>query len=147
MSNTETTNVGSVDVVESDDQLLDFTQRTRKALIEKFTRNGMPGDVKEASVILGALADIDRQVIGKKRLKIDEEAMRGGAAIAFNVAQVLRGITNKPTTDGIESNRSTPVLGSEIPDPALIPGETDIAPIQVDYDTFQAQVQESRSTI
>lgn len=123
----------------SEDQVLAYTQHKRKAIVQELTKTGaVPEDNSSRNMLLQALDGMDRAALTSKRIK-SEEKNGGMAGAASLVAALLTQVTGKKlTSDIIDPNRPTPLLGQDVPPPQLVPGETEINPRQLDYDTFMA---------
>jgi hypothetical protein len=104
----------------------------------------LPEDTKETSQVLAALDGMDRNAIGRKRVKIDEAATKTIGGMTGLVAEMLKnardisffqagGATNPGVT------RVAPELGSDVPEPVLVEGELAQSPLQMSFETFQAQ--------
>lgn len=132
----------NVIVVSVEDQDMDFSNGVRKQLIGKIIEKGIPvDDTKQCGILLQALDGIDRQALGKKRIKVEEDAGKSAAGMASAIADLLRqqqtGITASQAPVG---SKPPPMLGSEVPPPVLIEGETSVVASQLDYDSFTSKM-------
>lgn len=128
-----------------EDQVLDYTQQQRRFVIDKLTGNGahLPDDTKDVNLILGALDGMDRNALGRKRIRVEEQANKTGSAMTGLVAEMLKrskdvaffqqGATNPGVT------RVAPELGSDVPEPELVEGELSQSPLQMTFEAFQSQ--------
>ena len=132
--------MSSQEVIDLDDQVLDFVQGKRREMVDKLTEQGVPTDKDGGYLLLSALKDMSTTALGKKRIKTDEKIGANQAAAAGLIAQVLsKTRTLKPyEVDGGVADRVAPELGGDLPTPELIPGEMDTNPPQLSYDTFMA---------
>lgn len=123
----------------SEDQALAFTQGHRRAVVRELTRNcALPSDADERKLLLAALDGMDRTTLTVKRIKSDEKVggeMAGAAGAVANLLSQLSSRSNKRTA-GIEGSDQPPALDRTVPDPTLVPGETDVNPGQLTYDSF-----------
>lgn len=137
-------------VVETEDQDLQFAQGVRKKLVGDLTKTGMPQDKESRMILLQALDGMDRSALGRKRIKVEEDAGKNQAQFSGVIADLLR--QQNPNAAVIASqasgavSRPAPVLGSEVPDPILVEGETSTANSQLTYDSFISKMQPEGST-
>lgn len=121
------------------DKVMSQTQQMRLRIINKLTESarGLPEDVKEQVTLLKAIDGLDKAATTRSRLKIEAEAAKSGAEEARNTAQILRELKGQMFAQSpMGGRREEPVLGSDIPDPILKPGETDIGVSGMTYDAF-----------
>jgi hypothetical protein len=135
--------VQNIEVIESDDQVLSYTQRKRQQIVtEMMGTNGEKLKNLERGdkmVLLQALDGLDRSALGKKRLKTDEKTAASAQAAAALIAKVLTapGVSQAGTAN--VPRAAIPSLPTDIPDPMLVPGEIATDAPQMDVDTFMAQ--------
>jgi hypothetical protein len=125
----------------NEDEVLAYTQNLRVRIIKEVTKGGVvPDDRSAQSLLMNQLDSLERTALTSKRIKADEAAAETGAGAAALIAKLLSqaGSGRREETDIIEA-RVVPVLGSDVPEPVLVPGETEIAPGQLDYDSFMAK--------
>lgn len=135
--------VSSSQMIDDDDQILQFTQGKRQEIVSKLTAKGIPtDDSKQMQALLATLDGMDRVALGKKRIKADEGLAGANQAMA---AGVIATLLQRAGSAGVRPfevldapPRTPPVLGSEIPDPVLVKGETDTVTQQMSYEAFQA---------
>lgn len=143
----------SADIPENtltEDQVLAYTQGKRKFIVDTLLKdNKIPGDRAELTLLVQSLDGMDRAALTNKRIKADEKASEATAGSAAAIAKLLtelggrqKNFHNDDVTD--LTPREAPVLGSHIPDPVLVPGETDVSSPQLDFESFTARFQ-SRS--
>ena len=74
-----------------DDLDLDYAKDIRKRLIEAtFKDKKVPVDNTEAKILLDSLTALERVAIAKKRIKTDNEKNQSMAAVAIELARVIR---------------------------------------------------------
>jgi len=127
-------------------QLLDVdvvmlnSQKLRLQIINKLTETarGLPEDVKEQVTLLKAIDGMDKAVATKRRLGIEEQAAKTADEDARNSAEILRALKGQMFAQAnvVDPNRPAPVLGSEVPEPILKPGETEIGTANMNYESF-----------
>lgn len=74
----------------TDDDILRFTQATRKRLVDKIVEDGLPSDNKDRMVLLTALADMDRTALGNKKIGAAESIAEADRIAASAIAQINR---------------------------------------------------------
>jgi len=127
----------------TDDQVLVYTQHTRKQIVQTLMKNNqVPTDRSEQSLLVAALDGMDRAALGNKRIKADEKTAQGISGAASVVANLLNQIGSMTKQSLVIDNLvpvEPPLLGREIPDPVLVPGELDTNCPQLDYASFVSQ--------
>lgn len=133
-------------VVMNDDQVLAFTQGIRVKAIGTLTQRGaVPEENSDRNFLINMLDGLDRQALGNKRLKVDEQTNNGMVNAANLVAHLLNTVTGVKRLDNeVIEGHVTPVLGNEVPTPQLVPGETEVNPGQLDYNSFITNVRRER---
>lgn len=115
---------------------LAFTQEVRRRLVNKLTENNsVPTETKEQAILLNALADMDRQALGVKKIKSDEGLGNKQVAAASILAQLFTDPNLKNIGHGQRSD-AIPVLDESIVPSAIADGELDTVPSNESYDTF-----------
>lgn len=127
----------------SEDQVLAYTQTKRKAIVQELTKSGaVPEDNSSRNMLLQALDGMDRAALTSKRIKAEEKGNSALAGAAGIVAAMLNQVSGKRLVsmeDPVDvESRPAPALGMDVPPPQLVPGETEINPGQLDFDTFVA---------
>lgn len=124
----------------SEDQIMVYTHGIRKNIVTKMMENGnVPGDTKDIQTLAGVLNDMDRTAISVKRIKSDEQGTNamvfGGAAL---VAKLLMGLNTKNVAVDNTNipNYKPPVLGNDLPQQPIIPGEMDVGTSTINYEEF-----------
>jgi hypothetical protein len=127
----ENSNVFDLD----DSARLNKTLKIRETIMDDLMSNGVPTDKEDRSFLISMMDSIDRTVLGKARIKSDEQANKSQQEATDIVAKVLSSLSgvNSP------SNKRTqmPVLLESDYKLDLVPGETDIGMQSLDLDTFQ----------
>ena len=122
-----------------EDEVLAYTQSKRKEIVEHLTKDKkIPEDGSSRDMLLRALDGLDKAAFGKKRLQADERNNGNMAAMMAKLLTHLSSNKNLPPADVIDNGAPPPALGSDIPNPVLVPGETEVSAPQMDYDTFMA---------
>lgn len=122
-----------------DDKALAYTLDARMTLAKKvFALDPTQLDSKDISNALKALDGIDKQVINKKRLVLEDKANDIHAKSAKLLAEVLRGVGQKHPYRVDDSDREPPELPDDFPAPSLNPGETSQIPLQSSVEEFMA---------
>jgi hypothetical protein len=124
------------------DQDLEFVRNKRVEVINHLTKKGVPEDTESISLLLGALNDMDRTSIGKKRIKVESSAV----AVNKQAADLIANIYNRPDSKTIgleileEMTGSIPSTQGRLPEVTLLEGEMAVGATQLDYDAFMRRV-------
>lgn len=124
------------------DQDLEFVRNKRVKVINHLTKKGVPEDTESISLLLGALNDMDRTSIGKKRIKVESSAV----AVNKQAADLIANIYGRPgsKTIGLEVlediTGTIPNVDGMLPDVTLLEGEMAVGASQLDYDAFMRRV-------
>lgn len=124
-----------------DDQVLAYTQSVRKNIVTELTKGkAFPQDKGEQILLMQALDGMDRAALTNKRIKSDEKTQNDVAGAASMIAQMLSqmgGMVQMPkVNDDNVVDVEPKMLTEEIPEPVLVPGETEINSPQLDYNSF-----------
>jgi hypothetical protein len=127
---------------DADEAVLDYTQGMRKQIVGVLAKNlENLADPKIVGTISQVLDGMDRQALGKMKLRVEEQQVMNQEGMAANIAEILRqmgsGGHNFQAAEPVP--REVPKLGSDVPDPVLVEGEVATTPIQQDFDSFHAQ--------
>jgi len=128
-----------------EDQVLDYTQQQRRFVVDQLTGNGtkIPTDTKDVNLVLSALDGMDRNALGRKRIRVEEQANKNGSVMTGLVTEMLkrskdvRFFQQGATTPG--ATRVAPELGSDVPEPVVVEGELSQSPLQMSFEAFQSQ--------
>ena len=118
---------------------MQFVRDVRKQLIGDLMKDGVPKDIKEQSVLLTALTDMDRSAIARLRIKSDDNNTDKMASAALVVAEVLR--KTKPRefqAIEIDDNREIPMLPASIPSGTYNEGLMQQGTNNTTFDEFMA---------
>lgn len=124
------------------DQDLEFVRGKRIAVINQLTKKGIPEDTETVSLLLGALNDMDRTSIGKKRIKVESSAV----AVNKAAADLIANIYNRPDSKTIGTVTDSYTVGSipniddRLPMVTVLDGEMSVGSVQIDYDTFMKRL-------
>lgn len=116
------------DVAEmTDDDIMNFTQGTRKAFVSHLIENKFPDDPKDQHVLLTALADMDRAALGNKRIGANEKQAAADKLVAQAIGQISNhfGSTNPFEAEGDQGDLPDADM-SRLPSANPVPGETDV---------------------
>ena len=125
------------------DQDLEFSRSKRISVINHLTAKGVPDDDNRISLLLGALNDMDRTSLGKKRIKVDSDTNASNKQAADLIASIF----NKPDSKKLGMAALDGTLGKipdqniPLPNVEVLPGEMAVNPPQLDYDTFMGSGQ------
>ena len=120
------------------DQDLEFSRSKRISVINHLTAKGVPDDDNRIALLLGALNDMDRTSLGKKRIKVDSDT----TASNRQAADLIASIFNKPDSKKLGMMELDGIVGKipdqnvTLPNVEILPGEMAVNPPQLDYDTF-----------
>lgn len=141
-------------VLSEEERALAYTQGKRKALVEQLLPDSSkPSDPKDTQLALQALSDMDRVSLGKMRLHIEEKAIHDNAAQRDLIAKVLDAGGNRIRqrfkegdvldAEDIAAQRPVPSLGTEVPPPVLVEGETSVGSSVESLDQFMTRAQQA----
>jgi hypothetical protein len=117
----------------TDDDVLRFTQSTRKQFLDNLLKAGFPESVKEQQVFLMAMSDMDRTALGNKRIGANEKQAAADVLVAKAIAQIS---TQCGSGNPFENSRTgeLPQLKSELlPEANAAPGETNVGLCEENY--------------
>lgn len=125
----------------TDDEILNYTKGVRVSIVKDLTRTGtVPADNANKALLMTALKDLDQQAINKKRLVIEEKGADNSSLI---VATLLRQVDKKSVFRQVPGEAGSKVidvtamvLPDDIETPKALPGEGDVNPPQMDYESF-----------
>lgn len=125
---------------ENDDENLKITQRARMLLVNTNLKDDRLGDPKFQAQLNKSLDAIDKQILTRKRLDIENRNANTNEANKDLVAAMLSQMAtpNVLAAKVVDPNRKIPELGPDIPPPVLVDGETAIGVANMDYETFMA---------
>lgn len=110
----------------SDDQIIQFTQSKRKAFVDYLLFEGMPEETNQQTVLLTALADMDRTALGNKRIGSSEKQTAADALVARAISQLSMQLgTRNPFQENGEKGEPK-VETDKLPEISTVPGELDV---------------------
>jgi hypothetical protein len=125
------------------DQVLAFTQKRRVKVINAISKNlSNIEDPAMFSALFKGLGDMDKAVVQRRRVGIEEESAKTDAESARDHAELLRAITHKAfqVPIGESGVRAAPTLPPELGEVELVPGETDQGTHEMSYDGFAKEI-------
>jgi hypothetical protein len=125
----------------TDDDIIRFTQKQRKALVDVIIEKGIPEIDSDRAMLLTALADMDRTALGNKRIGAAEKLAESDRLVADAIVKLN---ARFGSSNPFEGNESSILEGSlirnpeldKLPEPKPVPGETDIGISDMKYDEF-----------
>lgn len=127
--------------IDQNDLDLEYVRQKRKQIIDGLTANGVPGDNDKVQILLGALSDMDRTSLSKKKIKVDKDVGNNQAQAMELIATMFS--DNRIKKYGVSeslTNRELPLLSNDIPEPTLVEGETSQQAELENYDSFMARI-------
>lgn len=127
----------------TDDNILRFTQKQRKALEAELLKNGWPKDTDTQEQLMTLWNDMDRQALGNKRIGAAEKLADSDKYVASVIADVVKKFgSNIPYENGntlgtgllieqyVESEQS------KLPKAEPVPGEMGIGTANMNFGDF-----------
>lgn len=127
-----------------DDFILRYTQRKRKAFIDELTKAGFPDDEKKQTIMLTALADMDRAALGNKRIGANERLAASDALVAHAITELANHYGGRNPFEGgntFQSEVKTPDP-HRLPEIQTVPGEKDIGITNDNFETLVAKFED-----
>ena len=126
------------DIKKTEDDVLDYTQSVREDVVKKLTSNGMPGDVKDLSIILSALDGMDRAALTKKKIQAENDNMSKVGLAGAAITELLSSLRNeaKPTGAVGEPSSKQTAIPAGLDSPVVVPGELSDADRSLNYETL-----------
>lgn len=127
------------------DQDIEYVRGKRKEIINFLTKDGVPNDDGRISLLLGALTDMDRTSLGRKKIKVESDA----AASNKQAADLIASIFNQPNSKQLGMNAIDGAMGSipsvegRLPQVEVLPGEMAVNPPQLDYNAFMNKFEDT----
>lgn len=144
---------GNIQLIDmSDDDVFRLTQSARYALVQEMTKHGKPPtDFERGTLFLSTLDSMDKQVINRAKLHIEDEKAKSDDQFRAIMVQILNdnGMRNASIANGYSPEQATGefTLPEELRNIELVPGQTDVAPPQIEYaDIMDAQNKDSQSS-
>ena len=129
------------EVALSDDDIMRFTQGTRKRFVDEMMEGGFPKENKDRTTLLMALADMDRTALGNKRIGATERRSAADALVATTLSRLQDSLGERNPFEGKDTPLAhLPEINQALlPDADPVPGETDIGISNTDYDTLMKE--------
>lgn len=130
-----------IDVLDMD-QVIAFTQRRRMKVIDLVSRSqALNEDPAMVSALLKGLGDMDKAVVTRRRVGIEEEVAKSTEEQAQASAAILDRISRHAfmrvdPNDPNHVRRPAPKLANEMGDSELVEGETEIGAHSMTFDGF-----------
>lgn len=122
----------------TEDEVMLLTRKLRLKTIRDLHKNGaLSGENSDRNLFVSMVNGLDSQAINNKKIATDQKTNSNNAAL---IAEIVSKITpaNFGANSGVVVDVSTKVLPDGVIDIELVPGETDVAPPQMDYNSFVA---------
>ena len=127
----------------TDDQILEYTQQTRKKITDElFKDNRVPADKEDRTLLLRALQDMDQTAINKKRLGTDEKRAESDKLVAEAADRISRIYGSENPFEGNQSGRIPEVSSEQLPAANPIEGETEVGLVDESYDEFMSKMED-----
>lgn len=120
----------------TDDQLLEHNQRLRKKIADTITKNGVPEDGDSQYVLLTTLKDMDKQIIDKKRVAIDDKNANVANIVAEAVIKISNVFDNVDPFKRVSAAAPPVIEHDKIPEYEPVNGEMDIGIVTETFDEF-----------
>lgn len=124
--------LGEVD----DNEIMQYTQAVRIALVKKLTKHNIPTDEEGGQLLLSALKDLDGQIKDRQKMDLAKQSAESDA----EVRDFLVSLRRNPEASALLTNPAvvdpdyTVVLPDEIIQSAkIIEGQTAVQPGQIEY--------------
>lgn len=128
----------------NDDEVLAYTRGIRVKVVQEVMASGKaPTETGDRILLSDMLKGLESQALASKKIASDEKKADNTAAV---VAEILRKIDKNTAFSSLAGNgqviegeivdASSFVVPASIPDMPALPGEMDVAPPQMDYNTF-----------
>lgn len=127
--------------LEEEDSIFAYTNERRKHIVTTLMKEDMAlKDPAYAKIVLQALDGLDKVALGRKRIKVDEKINTNQEMAAGLIARLLNSTAGSKLyeTTMFDINRKPPTLGTEIPNPILVEGETSVNALAITFETFIA---------
>lgn len=122
---------------------LEFVRGKRKDVIVDLTAQGVPRDTEKLGMLLGALADMDRTTLAKRKIKVDVNAGNNDKMAMELIASMFNASGLKAIgRSNIANNVLPPTLGTDIPAPIPVDGEMAINPTIEDFEDFMSRTKQ-----
>lgn len=123
----------------SDDDVLAYTRGLRVNIITKLMPGPeVPGDNSDRITLTNMIEGLDRQAMGSKKLKQEQNTANNSAQVMSEILRQLDRNTafRNNVIDVVAETVEPKVIPSDIENINALPGELDVAPPQLDYNSF-----------
>lgn len=119
-----------------DDSVVEFTQTTRKTILNSLIANGIPNDPEVLKLVANTLDSMDRTALAKKKIKSDEGIADKTGMAHVTITHMLKNMRNEISQSTEPINRENEVLiPDNLPIPKIVPGELDTMDPHLNYDS------------
>lgn len=122
--------------------LLNYSQLTRKQLVEQMTADGLPNDNKNIEMLLHTLRDMDQTSVNRSKLDIDREIMSNDKRAQELVDRIYR---NNPNVLEQGGGNGTPAGIEKLPSYEHDEGEKQQGVVDENYQSFLKRMDEQDS--
>jgi hypothetical protein len=122
-------------------EVLQKTQSVRMRIVDNITKEGIPTAKEDLDILNKTLDSLDKAVIAKKRLSIDENNSNNEQEASRLLAIMLAQYQN-PKLEKVMDNRNVEMKGS-LRDSEVLPDETYVGVQEIDLDVIIKNSQES----
>ena len=123
----------------TEDEVLSLTQRTRMAILEDMTKDGMPNNNRDRRVLLELVNGADTTALAMKRMEQDSKQSEQDNAAAIMAAKIMAK-TGGNNPFQAEAGRHEKVINTlpdnALPEPTLVEGELDVGVSDLNYEEF-----------
>ena len=121
------------ELLDADDaRRLELTQTIREKYINEMDGRGIPEKTGELVFLVQLLDGMDKSVLNKSKIKIEDQANKTESSTAKLIADVL---LKHKVSQSIERD-ATPELPSDLPTPIVVAGELDQTSSELNYQMF-----------
>lgn len=123
----------------TDDDILRFTQGTRKNFVNHLLKGGFPSDPKDQKILLTTLTDMDKVALGNKRIGAADKQSAADILVAKAIATISGQFvdTDPFVKDGV---RELPAIDmDQLPPADPVPGETEVGLSDESYAAIMAK--------
>jgi len=126
--------MASEDVLDPDDKRrLELGLSLREDMIRELTKKGaMPENPKDRYFLLKIMETMDATILGKAKIKTDDNGQKTQEAVAKSLSEILIRTTARLP----DSQREAPVIDQKHQVTDKVLGETDQDSSNLDYETF-----------
>lgn len=142
--------MSNVAVAMNDDDVLSYTQGVRRAIVEAKIAEGVEKlDAKDTTVLLSALADMDRQSLSKKKIQSDNNNAEADRLAQQVIAKTFAHLGNRSPFAVAVGEQTTKAVPFEAPDVIVgefieLDGEAEIGLADETYSDFMKRTASKR---